>query len=66
MSGAIPFVRHAHITASNARCARSQEQVKPHLFQHTKHRISQLQTLLGQRKPAAAPSSDPAPASSAA
>ena len=63
MSGTFPPARPAYLTASNARCARSQEQVKPHLFQHTKHRISQLQTLLGQRTPAAAPSSDPAPVS---
>ena len=28
---------------------KTRQQVKPHLFTHTKHRIGQLQTLLSQR-----------------
>uniref|UniRef100_A0A7S0LCD3 Ribosomal protein L29 n=1 Tax=Coccolithus braarudii TaxID=221442 RepID=A0A7S0LCD3_9EUKA len=28
---------------------KTRQQVKPHLFVHTKHRIAQLNTLLGQR-----------------
>merc|ERR1719213_861341 len=29
---------------------KTRQQVKPHLFTHTKHRIAQLQTLLSQRQ----------------
>mmetsp|Transcript_4482 Transcript_4482/g.12933 ORF Transcript_4482/g.12933 Transcript_4482/m.12933 type:complete len:112 (-) Transcript_4482:221-556(-) len=31
---------------------KTRQQVKPHLFTHTKHRVSQLQTLLAQRQAA--------------
>jgi ribosomal protein L29 len=28
---------------------KTRQQVKPHIFAHTKHRVAQLQTLLSQR-----------------
>ena len=28
---------------------KTRQQVKPHLFTHTKHRVAQLQTLLSER-----------------
>lgn len=31
---------------------KTRQQVKPHLFTHTKHRVAQLQSLLGQRQSA--------------
>ncbi len=31
---------------------KTRKEVKPHLFTHTKHRISQLSTLLSQRQQA--------------
>jgi ribosomal protein L29 len=31
---------------------KTRQQVKPHLFMHTKHRVAQLQSLLSQRQAA--------------
>jgi ribosomal protein L29 len=31
---------------------KTRQQVKPHLFTHTKHRVAQLQSLLSQRQAA--------------